>query len=166
MELLQDFDEYTTACSSKAYASITISIEIYNDLLQTLEDFVASSSNRKDFPDLIHGANAAYIKLSDYYTRTDNSPIYSVAIALHPTYRYDYWEREEWGEFLEPSKTAVREVWNSGYRPRVLDPSTPEPTSFNKSLSRLARSKASIDNYNDELEVFATADPVIQAPLE
>jgi hypothetical protein len=108
MELLKDFDEYTTtACSSKTYASISISIEIYNDLLQTLENFMVNTINKKEFPELVHGAQAAYKKLSDYYMRTDNSPIYSVAIALHPTCRFDYWRKEEWGEFEESAKKAV-----------------------------------------------------------
>jgi len=132
---------------------------------------MADTTNKKYFPELAHSARAAYKKLSDYYMRTDNSPIYSVAIALHPTCRYDYWKKEEWGEFEESAKKAVRQVWVEGYKPRAhgvssVGPPLSEPSSLNRSLIRLVRSKTHISNHNDELEIFASSDTVLQAPLE
>jgi hypothetical protein len=37
-----------------------------------------------------HCINYGFKKLSEYYQKTDDTPIYRVAVALHPAYRFDY----------------------------------------------------------------------------
>ncbi|KAJ6790307.1 hypothetical protein PWT90_10996 [Aphanocladium album] len=39
------------------------------------------------------GINCRWRKLKDYYVKTDRTPVYQAALALHPSYRYDYFER-------------------------------------------------------------------------
>ena len=37
--------------------------------------------------------NHGFTKLSDYYTKIDESPYYAAAVALHPCQKFDYFER-------------------------------------------------------------------------
>ncbi|KAM0664442.1 hypothetical protein ACQRIU_007024 [Beauveria bassiana] len=57
------------------------------------------------------GVLAAWSKINTYYELTDQSPIYRMAIALHPAYQFDYfrekwWRREEWIKTAEKELTA------------------------------------------------------------
>ena len=42
-----------------------------------------------------HCLNVAFLKLSEYFTETDKTLYYRAAVALHPFFRYDYFE-ETW----------------------------------------------------------------------
>ncbi|KAM4063327.1 transposase-like protein [Hirsutella rhossiliensis] len=39
------------------------------------------------------GIDCGWRKLEDYYVKTDHAPVYRAALALHPSYGYDYFER-------------------------------------------------------------------------
>lgn len=39
------------------------------------------------------GIDCGWAKLEEYYVRTDRTPVYRAALALHPSYGYDYFER-------------------------------------------------------------------------
>ncbi|KAI8600212.1 hypothetical protein EDD21DRAFT_139470 [Dissophora ornata] len=94
-ELLEHFDKFTTIiCASKTYVTITMTVVIYNSLMGVIENFIRNNEER--LPDICHGARAAYNKLSQYYAATDNSPISSVATAIHPAMRFQYWSDQRW----------------------------------------------------------------------
>ncbi|KAH7459490.1 hypothetical protein FOMA001_g19960 [Fusarium oxysporum f. sp. matthiolae] len=53
-----------------------------------------------------------------YYTILDETPIYYVALALHPAYRWGWFE-EHWGkhpDWIATAKEMVQEVWETEYR--------------------------------------------------
>jgi hypothetical protein len=66
--------------------------------------------------DLITGLEAAFEKLKQYYTRTDLSNVYTLAVALDPTLKYSYWEKEGWGvgddSYLESAKAMVEDEYH------------------------------------------------------
>ncbi|KAI8417264.1 hypothetical protein FOFC_03577 [Fusarium oxysporum] len=39
------------------------------------------------------GIDCGWAKLEDYYVKSDRTPVYRAALALHPSYGYDYFER-------------------------------------------------------------------------
>lgn len=39
-----------------------------------------------------HCLNHGFDKLSEYYTKIDNSPYYAASVVLHPYKKYDYFE--------------------------------------------------------------------------
>ncbi|OAQ61313.1 transposase-like protein [Purpureocillium lilacinum] len=48
------------------------------------------------FEDASHfksGIDCGWAKLEDYHVKTDRTPVYRAALALHPSYGYDYFER-------------------------------------------------------------------------
>ncbi|KAM4061668.1 reverse transcriptase (RNA-dependent DNA polymerase) [Hirsutella rhossiliensis] len=44
--------------------------------------------------------DCGWAKLEDYYLKTDRSPVYRAALALHPSYGYNYFERH-WSEGMD-----------------------------------------------------------------
>ncbi|EGU72029.1 hypothetical protein FOXB_17462, partial [Fusarium oxysporum f. sp. conglutinans Fo5176] len=63
------------------------------------------------------GINLAWDKLDEYYRRLDETPIYYTAMALHPAYRWD-WFDETWAHkpsWVEKAKEMVADVWLSDY---------------------------------------------------
>ncbi|KAJ0132354.1 Uncharacterized protein HZ326_24576, partial [Fusarium oxysporum f. sp. albedinis] len=63
------------------------------------------------------GINLAWDKLDEYYQRLDETPIYYTAMALHPAYRWD-WFDETWAHkpsWVEKAKEMVADVWLSDY---------------------------------------------------
>jgi hypothetical protein len=73
--------------------------------------------------------NTAFVKLREYYTKTDDSRLYRAAVALHPCHRYSYFERN-WSEVvggdsdIQGAKNATQSLFNEYLERARLDPST------------------------------------------
>ena len=52
-----------------------------------------TTESRKYFKEAI---NNAWVKLDEYYTRMDESPVYAASVALNPSQMWHYME-EKWG---------------------------------------------------------------------
>ncbi|KAG7416674.1 hypothetical protein Forpi1262_v015182 [Fusarium oxysporum f. sp. raphani] len=100
-----------------SYGNIWDVVLGYELLLNTLEEYKQLAA---DFPDPEHfriGINLAWDKLDEYYRRLDETPIYYTAMALHPAYRWD-WFDETWAHkpsWVEKAKEMVADVWLSDY---------------------------------------------------
>jgi len=164
-EILQHFDKLTTkVCASKTYVTISMTVVVYNSLMGIIEDFI--KSNKERHPDICRGAQAAYKKLSKYYAATDNSPIYSVATAIHPAMRFQYWTDQRWGSKYEKiAKKTVRNVWIDQYAQDTSQDLTqplPDPSEDDLELSLLGFSSKP---KGDELEEFVSGPTVRETPL-
>lgn len=182
----------TKVCTSKSYATISLSIFLYNLLMRKLENFHKNQHLKNSAPDLWYGTKAAYNKLRKYYFRTDYSPIYSVTTAIHPAYCYNYWTKNPgWKDFVEPAKNAVHSVWKV-YNPVQLSDGPTQGTSsasndnsnnnnddsdnsnkddgynINEAILCEARAMDPVMNttISDELERFATAPIDVLNPLD
>jgi hypothetical protein len=62
--------------------------------------------------------NLAWKKLNEYYEKLDETPVYYAAVALHPAYRWAYFENWWASEYswIETAKKLVQELWDSEYR--------------------------------------------------
>ena len=100
-----------------SYGNIWDVVLGYELLLNTLEEYKQLAA---DFPDPEHfriGINLAWDKLDEYYQRLDETPIYYTAMALHPAYRWD-WFDETWAHkpsWVEKAKEIVADVWLADY---------------------------------------------------
>ncbi|KAM5527209.1 hAT family dimerization domain protein [Fusarium oxysporum f. sp. phaseoli] len=100
-----------------SYGNIWDVVLGYELLLNTLEQYKQLAA---DFPDPEHlriGINLAWDKLDEYYRRLDETPIYYTAMALHPAYRWG-WFDETWTHkpsWVEKAKEMVADVWLSDY---------------------------------------------------
>ncbi|OAQ59076.1 transposase-like protein [Purpureocillium lilacinum] len=77
------------------------------------EEIHAMDADNKDelSPYYSAGVLAAWSKINTYYELTDRSPIYRMAIALHPAYQFEYfrakwWKREDWIRTAQKELTA------------------------------------------------------------
>jgi hypothetical protein len=73
-----------------------------------------------EFPDAEQfriGVNLAWEKLDKYYNLLNETPIYYTALALHPAYRWDWFEEiwKEKPEWITKAKAIVHEVWIRDY---------------------------------------------------
>jgi len=166
-ELLDHFNTLTTkVCASKSYATITMTIIVYNKIMGIIEDFRKSNEERS--PDICHAANTAYKKLAKYYAATDKSPIYSVATASHPAMRFRYWSDHIWGDQYEKcAKNAVRNVWRAQYSGITIEDIIQQPQDDSNSdieLDFLGLTKTKTAR-RDELEEFVSSPTASETPL-
>lgn len=67
-------------------------------------------------------------KLKVYYARTDDKPVYAIATVMDPRAKYQWWVDEEWEEeYVTQGKTAVKNEWQSKYKPIIDDDVMPTP---------------------------------------
>jgi hypothetical protein len=86
-------------------------------LLGKLEEFKQLATEFPDAKQFRIGVNMAWEKLNKYYRLLDETPIYYTALALHPAYRWD-WFNEIWREkpdWVRKAKAMVQEVWMGEY---------------------------------------------------
>ncbi|KAF9324183.1 hypothetical protein BG006_000781 [Podila minutissima] len=111
--LLHMFDDLTTEIlASKSYPTINKTIVVYNELLDSLEDFIDNTGNDAH---LHTAADQAWQKLIKYYTRMDLSLVYAVASAIDPRMKYHWWSIQEWGNYEKQSQEVVQETWTTDY---------------------------------------------------
>jgi hypothetical protein len=115
-----------------SYGNIWDVIQGFEFLLGQLERF---KDIAKDFPDPEHfriNINLGWQKLNEYYETLSDTPIYYTALALHPAYRWKWFERN-WSdrpEWIDEAKRIVHDVWRFEYREATLpgeEPSAIEP---------------------------------------
>jgi hypothetical protein len=103
-------------------------------LLATLYEFLLAELEKakamvNQYPELEHfsvNINLGWKKLDEYYNRLDETPIYYTSLALHPAYRWGYFETV-WPErptWISKAKDMVQSVWERGYK--TLDVSMEE----------------------------------------
>lgn len=108
-------------------------IPIFDVITTALEDYIDNSA----LPLVVrHAALQGYLMLNKYYTLTDDSIIYRVAMSvffnlllsyfayiqapftvLHPRYKTTYFSRAKWPEqWIEDAKKVAREAWRDNYK--------------------------------------------------
>lgn len=66
----------------------------------------------------------SWYKFDDYYTRTDDTPVYAAVILLHPSLRKAYLS-EAWKDqpqYVSPAIEAVRRLWDDFRPPQEAEP--------------------------------------------
>ncbi|KAK8106569.1 reverse transcriptase [Apiospora kogelbergensis] len=121
-----------------SYGNVWDTILGYEQLLTMLED---QKQQAEDFPDPEQfriGINLAWDKLNHYYSKLDETPIYYIALALHPGYGWawfeDQWEaRPGW---VAHAKAIVRGVWETEYQSKPIPECQDTPQATTTGLKR------------------------------
>ncbi len=70
-------------------------------------------------------------KLNEYYTKLEESPLYSAAVILNPQLGIRWletrWKSREQLVWLQTAKTDLQDYWERWYQPRDDPPSSPKP---------------------------------------
>lgn len=67
-------------------------------------------------------------KMNRYYSRTDESHIYRIAMVLHPGLKVQYFRKQKWlEEWIETAKALTREAYDANYKKETspVDPTRP-----------------------------------------
>jgi hypothetical protein len=165
-KLLHRFNTLTTKVSaSTAYPTISKTIAVYNKLIDHIEIFIENNTNNNDVlsEQLKLGATAANEKLKKYYSKTDFSPVYSVATAMDSRMKFYWWDRKNWEEeYQEQSQAMVRKIWADNYRvtPEVAD--IPMVFDLDDDDDDFCTGPSNVD----ELERYVTEPPNESLPLD
>ncbi|KNE89708.1 hypothetical protein PSTG_16829 [Puccinia striiformis f. sp. tritici PST-78] len=121
-EVLQPFYEITLQVSTRGAARIS-QVVVFID--QVTSHLSTAISNKVDgYPPALRNACRAGLQLTNkYYTLTDCSPLYRVAMVLHPSFKDEYFKLAKWNpEWIEEALRLTREMWETHYKPQ------PQPT--------------------------------------
>ena len=114
-------------------------IPIFDIITTALEDNIDDST----LPLVVrHAALRGYLMLNKYYTLTDDSVIYRIAMSLfficflshlltkllftvlHPRYKTSYFTRAKWPQqWITDAETLARKVWTDKYKKATVPPS-------------------------------------------
>lgn len=102
----------------RSYGNIWDALPTFEWLLERLEEFKARAGELPDSRYIVVNLNAAWDKLNEYYSKLDETPVYYAAVALHPSMRWDYFEKEweEHPDWVEKAKGMVQCLWDEEYR--------------------------------------------------
>jgi hypothetical protein len=92
-----------------------------------------SETGKAYHPSLIAAMKLARKKMDRYYSLTDSSTVYRIAMVLHPGMKLEYFRNHHWEEeWVEEAERLVREEYIAQYE-KVANESTPQPGLAKKS---------------------------------
>ncbi|KNF02054.1 hypothetical protein PSTG_04872 [Puccinia striiformis f. sp. tritici PST-78] len=131
VEVLQPFYKITLKVSLEGAARIADIVVFIDEITSHLSS--AISDKRDDYPPALRNACRAGLRLTNkYYTLTDCSPLYRVAMVLHPSFKDEYFKLAKWQpEWIEESIRLTRDMWETNYKPTAQlstsQPADPSP---------------------------------------
>ncbi|EJP61921.1 transposase-like protein [Beauveria bassiana ARSEF 2860] len=95
-----------------SYGNIWEVVQGFEFLLEVLEKYKQLACGIPDFEHLRININLGWEKLNKYYRLLDETPIYCTALALHPAFRWGYFENEwkDHPDWVVNAKQTVREA--------------------------------------------------------
>lgn len=121
-----------------------IAFEFLIDRLETWKSLTEQYPNPEHFAVNI---NLAWDELNGYYEALDDTPVYYASIALHPAYRWAFfdsqWDRTDW---VVTAKKLVQDVWEEEYKVREV-----ERTAFEgPAVKRRKFSRSKLGSYREQ----------------
>ncbi|KAM3537959.1 hypothetical protein ARSEF1564_009122 [Beauveria bassiana] len=95
----------------------------------------------------------SWYKFDDYYTRTDDSPVYAAAILLHPSLRMAHMT-EAWkdqAQYIEPAIRAVRTLWED-FKPEKEHEVEEDLSAYEAYKKRIYQSSSTYDEFDRFIE--------------
>lgn len=123
-----------------------------------------------DHPRLIHSIHMGWFVLDKYYFKTDETPIYSTALLLHPSKRLKYLHQNWHADWHEGAIAKARQIWSQykDYAVEITPKNAPqmEMTVYDK-LARSLDVTETDNDETDELEKFMKGTPckIASSPL-
>ncbi|EXX56006.1 hypothetical protein RirG_220070 [Rhizophagus irregularis DAOM 197198w] len=118
MSVLKVFIRATKVVSSAKYPILSTTIPIYNFLIDKLESYC----DKSNYSDIANAVKVGINKLDTYYTKTDDTNMYTVATVLDPRLKLNYYEDNKWKHsFIRYAKETVLSIYNANYAPSATD---------------------------------------------
>ncbi|EJF55349.1 hypothetical protein DICSQDRAFT_74416, partial [Dichomitus squalens LYAD-421 SS1] len=123
---------------------------------------------------ILAAAKRGRLMLSKYYSLTDETPIFRIAMIMHPAYKLSYFRKADWPEAsIQEACRLITHEWTTRYKPApaanltgpAVGPSTGEGTT--RSWSCTVQITRSVLADRDALEAYLEAPPLatVKDPL-
>jgi hypothetical protein len=153
---------------SGRFGAIYEVIPVFEYLLEQFEERVKGLERVNyapgDAPEdhILINSRAAWLKLKEYYSKLDNSPVYYMACCLHPYYkRYcdKAWNKESTKHWIADNQKAFQQLWAEYKTPRAAVARRREPTSsaIDDAITAIIGDSSDDDDV-DEYEMWRTTE--------
>jgi len=105
--------------------------------------------------------------LDKYYSLTDNSEIYRIAMVLHPKHKLKYFEKQGWDKaWITTAEEIVREEFRNNYAAYAIYKQKKKPQSSKKKVDSSDESSndTDSDSSTDEEELMTELDRYLKTP--
>ncbi|KAA1125847.1 hypothetical protein PGTUg99_007977 [Puccinia graminis f. sp. tritici] len=125
VEVLDLFHEITLQISTAGSTQIS-NVVVFID---QITDHLSTAIINPDYPPALRNACRSGLKITNkYYSLTDASPLYRIAILLHPSFRDEYFKLANWEpEWIAEAIRLAREMWITHYKPQSANTPTAAP---------------------------------------
>ncbi|KNF05853.1 hypothetical protein PSTG_00847 [Puccinia striiformis f. sp. tritici PST-78] len=125
----------TLQVSTPGSARLTHIIVFIDKVTELLSNAIAGGGGK--YPPALQNACRIGLQLTNkYYTLTDCSPLYRIAMVLHPLFKDKYFKIAGWEEgWITEALRLTREMFNTYYKPLVLATLSTNPPKVNKPKS-------------------------------
>jgi len=142
-----------TLLFSAANATVGLVIPAMDRIDQVLEK---DTDLQKFSPTLRAALDIGRQTLNRYYSKTDDSEVYRIAMILHPRNKTRYFKKSGWeAEWIELAVIILRKRWTAYYKHMDIDDADEEPSKVNRSTSF---SSTSSSNFFDDLYMEDESD--------
>ncbi|KDQ18328.1 hypothetical protein BOTBODRAFT_103694, partial [Botryobasidium botryosum FD-172 SS1] len=141
-------------------------------LIDALHDSLVNvAADASKYRAVRHAAQRGIAALNKYYSLTDESYLSQFALLLHPTFKTEYMQDQEWEQgWIERAVDLLRETWQTyAPTPSATTPSAPvasTPALYDFDRYRKQKRSAAVSTASDQLEAYLS-EPVlnIEDPL-
>ncbi|KNE99746.1 hypothetical protein PSTG_07033 [Puccinia striiformis f. sp. tritici PST-78] len=131
---------------------------------------LSTAITNTDYPPALRNACRVGLKITNkYYSLTDSSPLYRIAILLHPSFRDEYFKMAKWQpDWIAEAIRLAREMWVTHYKPRpIITPSatpTPAPKPSTGMLAGLSSAAAARggNSHSDALDIWLAGGLILK----
>ncbi|KNF02575.1 hypothetical protein PSTG_04174 [Puccinia striiformis f. sp. tritici PST-78] len=119
-EVLNPFYEITLQISIYGSARLSEIVIFIDQITKHLSTAISGTK----YPPALRNACRFGLKLTNKcYSLTDTSPLYRIAIVLHPSFRDEYFKLANWEpEWISEAIRLTRDMWISTYKPKPIEP--------------------------------------------
>ncbi|KNF04639.1 hypothetical protein PSTG_02126 [Puccinia striiformis f. sp. tritici PST-78] len=117
--ILNLFYEVTLRISGSGSARLSNVVVFIDEITEHLSTAISGS----EYPPALKNACRIGLKITNkYYSLTDASPLYRIAIVLHPSFRDEYFKLLKWEpKWIAKAIRLTREMWITFYKPAPID---------------------------------------------
>ncbi|KNF03341.1 hypothetical protein PSTG_03286 [Puccinia striiformis f. sp. tritici PST-78] len=130
--ILELFYEQTLQVSTLGSPRLTHIIVFIDEITDHLSNAIKGDGNK--YPPVLRNACRSGLQLTNkYYTLTDCSPLYRIAMVLHPSFKDRYFKIAGWeADWITEALRLTREMFNTFYKPNIEILPSSQPNKSNK----------------------------------
>ncbi|GBC28488.2 ribonuclease H-like protein [Rhizophagus irregularis DAOM 181602=DAOM 197198] len=115
--IFEKFYKATEYMSMSKYITLSSSVPMYNMILEHIENLLDENHEKYcHYPEIRDAITKGYEKLKLYYSKTDDSQLYTIATILDPRLKLNYYKKQQWEQkFIDSAKLIFINTFKSDY---------------------------------------------------